>query len=1129
MAHHQKHDARLSFIEPPLADDGSELQVLAPRAALPERKTSMKRVGSGVLLSLAALLLPLGSCIGILGDDESVGLDGTRAALDTYRFAGGCYALRESGGRWLTKNHGGTGYDFVAGTQPDATPFRMQPADLGTYLLYDSEKGYLLSQGKGLARQTWLRSDLTEQVDRYTSEAEWVLEGAGPGPAEIYHLRHRKTGGLLSTLGVRPDVAQAAILSLVPTTQCAEHPELSLDATGTVQPRTFPDGSVWGIVEPHTHIMANFGFGGGGVVHGAPFHRLGVEHALGDCKGTHGPGGARDLFGNVFENKISADFIFGSMLPEILAGHPQGLFHETAGYPNFPDWPSAHFSSTHQVQYYKWIDRAWMAGLRVMVQNAVSNSIICELSQGLHLQTPRHGCADMAQVDREIEEIYAMERYIDAQAGGPGKGFFRIVTAPAEARQVIKQGKLAVLLGIETSNLFDCMLSPRPGLPTCDAAYVERMLDTYHQKGIRALFPVHKFDNVFSAGDGSRDFIEVGNLLNSGHHSDFVTEGCPGPGAAFDRGSIAFAGINKPRNDYASKAPYDVSRVSKHPIATLLPHVPKLLRGGATGDFCQKHGLTRLGEFLLREMMKRGMIIEVDHLPQHSYARAMELLTEYNYPPSATHGSQGPKGQVYALGGISVASPGRCQDPNRKGAMLDGVRDRIARKTQLGAYPGEAWSWDLNGFAGAPGPRFGAKSVCSSPQTDPITYPFKSWDGDVTFTKPRVGNRTLDFNTEGLVHIGLLPEIVEDLRKDANSDGDLEPLFRSAEAYLRMWEKAERRAVSIRAWGDDDCPFDDDKTELGVCGCGVSDADMDQDGTPDCSDRCALDPLKTEPGLCGCAASDADADTDGVPDCNDLCPGDPDKLSSGACGCGAAEADADGDGLPNCQDLCPKDASKVDLGSCGCSIADTDTDADATADCRDGCSSDAFKAAPGACGCGVADTDSDGDGTVDCNDRCPNDAGKTAPGECGCGVAEGKCGLMGTYFHSRDLTNPVLTRLDETINFDWGRGSPSPSMRDHDFSARWVGYVQAPSTGDHTFYTVTDDGVRLWVNEELLIDQWRGLPRVEHSGTIHLEAGKRYPIRLEYFEEYLDATCKLLWSSAETPKQTVPKNRLSVP
>lgn len=62
-----------------------------------------------------------------------------------------------------------------------------------------------------------------------------------------------------------------------------------------------------------------------------------------------------------------------------------------------------------------------------------------------------------------------------------------------------------------------------------------------------------------------------------------------------------------------------------------------------------------------------------------------------------------------------------------------------------------------------------------------------------------VGNRVLDFNTEGFVHIGLVAEMIQDVRGDGVTDAELEPLFRSAEAYVRMWEKAERRSAEIRA------------------------------------------------------------------------------------------------------------------------------------------------------------------------------------------------------------------------------------------------------------------------------------------------------------------------------------------
>ncbi|MGE0087078.1 MAG: choice-of-anchor Q domain-containing protein, partial [Desulfococcaceae bacterium] len=128
------------------------------------------------------------------------------------------------------------------------------------------------------------------------------------------------------------------------------------------------------------------------------------------------------------------------------------------------------------------------------------------------------------------------------------------------------------------------------------------------------------------------------------------------------------------------------------------------------------------------------------------------------------------------------------------------------------------------------------------------------------------------------------------------------------------------------------CPYDPNKTEPGICGCGVADTDTDGDGTADCKDNCLNDPAKTEKGICGCGVPDTDTDGDGTADCKDNCPNDPAKTEKGICGCGIADTDTDGDGTADCKDNCPNDPAKTVKGICGCGIADTDTDGDGTAD-----------------------------------------------------------------------------------------------------------------------------------------------------------------------------------------------------
>jgi photosystem II stability/assembly factor-like uncharacterized protein len=194
----------------------------------------------------------------------------------------------------------------------------------------------------------------------------------------------------------------------------------------------------------------------------------------------------------------------------------------------------------------------------------------------------------------------------------------------------------------------------------------------------------------------------------------------------------------------------------------------------------------------------------------------------------------------------------------------------------------------------------------------------------------------------------------------------------------------------------DDCPNDANKTEPGLCGCGVTDADTDADGTADCDDPCPNDAAKTDAGACGCGQADTDTDADGAADCNDPCPNDAGKTAPGLCGCGTSDADLDGDTTPDCNDPCPDDGLKVEAGICGCGMSDTDSDADGTADCLDGCIDDPNKAEPGVCGCAVPDDDSDGDATLDCNDGCPADAAKIAGGICGCGISDADSDADGT-------------------------------------------------------------------------------------------------------------------------------------
>ncbi len=142
-------------------------------------------------------------------------------------------------------------------------------------------------------------------------------------------------------------------------------------------------------------------------------------------------------------------------------------------------------------------------------------------------------------------------------------------------------------------------------------------------------------------------------------------------------------------------------------------------------------------------------------------------------------------------------------------------------------------------------------------------------------------------------------------------------------------------------------------------------------------------------------------------------------------------------------------------------------------------------------------------------------------------------GLLGFYYNDPNngtsFNSLALTRVDPTINFDWGGGSPGGSVQSDDFSARWVGTVTPLYTQTYTFSATGDDGIRVWVNNQLLIDKWILQGATTWSGNIDLTAGVPVSVKMEYFERGGGAVAKLAWSSATQPSQIIAAAQLSIP
>jgi PA14 domain/K319L-like, PKD domain len=136
-------------------------------------------------------------------------------------------------------------------------------------------------------------------------------------------------------------------------------------------------------------------------------------------------------------------------------------------------------------------------------------------------------------------------------------------------------------------------------------------------------------------------------------------------------------------------------------------------------------------------------------------------------------------------------------------------------------------------------------------------------------------------------------------------------------------------------------------------------------------------------------------------------------------------------------------------------------------------------------------------------------------------------GLLAQYFNDAGsgtyFTALALTRTDPAIDFDWASGSPDAAVQTDNFSVRWSGQVMAPVTGSYTFTTASDDGVRVYLNGQLVIDNWTDHAVTSNGGIVSLTAGQRYDVRMDYYDHAMFATARLSWTYPGQSLQVVPQ------
>ena len=482
-----------------------------------------------------------------------------------------------------------------------------------------------------------------------------------------------------------------------------------------------------------------FEFLGGEVHCGRPWHPYGVTYALRDCEDhTATAGGARPW--------------------SFLSGDPDG--HDPVGWPTFRDWPAPD-SLTHEGTYYRWMERSWRGGLRLFVNLLVENNKLCEL-----YPLKRNSCDDMDSIRLQARRMRQFERYVDAQAGGPGEGWYRIVRSPFEAREVINDGKLAVVMGIETSVVFGCTV--KLDVPQCGKDEIDRQLDTVHRMGVRQMELVNKFDNALSgvAGDEGTTGVAVNsaNFLETG--SFWRMRSCPStygdrvhdkeqyavPREVSERdplfGAIADA--------YAPELPAQPRSTRRRLLQRARPHRPRPVHGpgpGGAEDALRPRPHERAGAAGVAGPRGRAGLLR-DPLE-----------------PLLVHAAPTPDRAARRLHrAVRRGQPG----------FVDKWRYHVGRADRRYFF-GLGFGADINGL-GAQGDPRGADAE------DPVTYPFRGLGG-VTVGRQVSGRRVYDVNVDGVAHYSLYPDWVEDLRRLAGG-AIVEDLARGSEAYLQMWEQA---------------------------------------------------------------------------------------------------------------------------------------------------------------------------------------------------------------------------------------------------------------------------------------------------------------------------------------------------
>jgi hypothetical protein len=538
-----------------------------------------------------------------------------------------------------------------------------------------------------------------------------------------------------------------------------------LDTTcGTFSPlQEYLENRLSGLVDLHAHPVSHLAFGGK-VVHGAPDigsrtlsgsiscdlnvkEAWRIEDALPDCGPTHG-------LWIPIDRECGDDLRFGVI--RIMEAANNAPDRHGAGYPYFAGWP-AHDDVTHQKMWVDWVRRAHRGGLRVMVGLAVHNRTLAELVYGTG------NLDDKSVGNAQIEEL---KRLVSRHS------FMEIASDPHELEQIIADDKLAVVLGVELDDMGN-FISQSQVTEAQVRAEIRRLFD----QGVRYVLPIHLVDNEFGGTAVYKEFFALANRLHTGNWWELD---CGPTTFTLDNihevnDVIAKVGELIPRDLVDEYIP-GFSALFDEPIQPS-PSCPGPGDPSSYGGYVNSRGLSDLGIVAIQEMMRLGMMIDIDHMSDKTVDQVIQMAdsTGYGYPLNSGHSSRRGDGGEWTEQGRTHEQYEAISDLRGMAGVGWAIGDSSDFLTSFNrvadsmAGQNLALGTDANGMEKLPQPRPGAD----------VDY------GQLPIA--RTGLRQWNYNSEGVAHYGLMPDFLVDLKSQPGGHALLQQLYSGAAAFYNMW------------------------------------------------------------------------------------------------------------------------------------------------------------------------------------------------------------------------------------------------------------------------------------------------------------------------------------------------------